>query len=150
MVDQATEAIKVIRKRMKTAQSRQKSYADKKRRPVEFEMGDKVFLKISPVKSITRFRQRGKLNPRYIGPFEILERVGNVSYRLALPPAMSGVHDVFHVSMLRKYVADPAHILQHPEVECTPDLREEVHPVKILDAREKQLRNKVIRLVKVQ
>ena len=150
MVDQATEAIKVIRQRMKTAQSRQKSYADKRRRPLEFEIGSKVFLKISPMKGVTRFRKRGKLNPRFIGPFEILERIGKVSYQLALPPAMSGVHDVFHVSMLRKYVHDPSHILQHPEVEYTPMEREEVRPVRILDARDKQLRNKTIRLVKVQ
>ena len=150
MVDQTTEAIKVIRQRMKTAQSRQKSYADKRRRPLEFEIGSKVFLKISPMKGVTRFRKRGKLNSRFIGPFEILERIGKVSYQLALPPAMSGVHDVFHVSMLRKYVHDPSHILQHPEVEYAPKDREEVRPVRILDARDKQLRNKTIRLVKVQ
>ena len=150
MVDQTTEAIKVIRQRMKTAQSRQKSYADKRRRPLEFEIGSKVFLKISPMKGVTRFRKRGKLNPRFIGPFEILERIGKVSYRLALPPAMSGVHDVFHVSMLRKYVHDPSHILQHLKVEYAPMGREEVRPVRILDARDKQLRNKTIRLVKVQ
>ena len=150
MVDQTTKAIKVIRQRMKTGQSRQKSYADKRRRPLEFEIGSKVFLKISPMKDVTRFRKRGKLNPRFIGPFEILERIGKVSYRLALPPAMSGVHDVFHVSMLRKYVHDPSHILQHPEVEYAPMDREEVRPVRILDARDKQLRNKTIHLVKVQ
>ena len=150
MVDRATEAIKMIQKRRKTAQSRQNSSTDKKRRPVEFEKGDKVFLKISPVKGITRFRTRGKLNPRYIGPFEILEKVGNVAYRLALPPSMSGVHNVFHVSMLRKYIADSSHILQHPEVEFTPDLRQELKPIKILDTKEKKLRNRILRLVKVQ
>ena len=150
MVDEATEAIRKIQKRMETAQSRQKSYADKKRRPLEFAIGDKVFLKISPMKGITRFRKRGKLNPRFIGPFEILERIGQVAYRLALPPSMSGVHDVFHISMLRKYIADPTHILQHPEIEYTPDLRQEVRPVKILDTRVNELRNKTLRLVKVQ
>ena len=124
LVEQATEAIKKIREKMKTAQSRQKSYADRRRRPLEFEPGEKVFLKISPTKRITRFRKRGKLNPRFIGPFEILERVGKVAYRLALPPSLSGVHDIFHVSMLRKYIADPSHILRYPEVEVTPDLRQ--------------------------
>ena len=117
---------------------------------MEFEIGSKVFLKISPMKGVTRFRKRGKLNPRFIGPFEILERVSKVSYRLALPPSMSGVHDVYHVSMLRKYVYDPSHILQHPKVEYAPMDREESRPVRILDARDKQLRNKTIRLVKVQ
>ena len=93
---------------------------------MEFEIGPKVFLKISPVKGVTRFRKRGKLNPQFIGLFEILERVGKVSYRLALPPAMSRVYDVFHVSMLRKYVHDPSHILQHLEVEYAPMIREKV------------------------
>ena len=134
MVDVIMEAIKVIRQRMKTTQSRQKSYADKRRRPLEFEIGSKVFLRISPIKAVTRFRKRGKLNPRFIGPFEILERVGKVSYRLALPPSMLRVHDVFHVSMLRKYIHDYSHIFQHSEVEYTPTMREEIRPVRILDA----------------
>ena len=135
---------------MKTAQSRQKSYADQRRRPLEFEPGEKVFLKISPTKGITRFRKRGKLNPRFIGPFEVLERVGKVAYRLALPPSLSGVHDIFHVSMLRKYIVDPSHILHYLEVEVTPDLRQEVEPERILESCEKELRNKVIRMVKVK
>ena len=96
-------------------------------------MGDKVFLKMSPVRGITRFRKKGKLGPRYIGPFQILEKVGKVAYRLALPPAMAAVHDVFHVSMLRKYIADPTHILKYPEVEIAKDLNHEVQPEKILD-----------------
>ena len=126
LVEQASEAIRKIRQRMKTAQSRQKSYADKRRRALEFEVGDKVFLKTSPVRRVMHFLQKGKLSPRYVGPFKILKRVGRVAYRLALPPAMFGLHDVFHVSMLRKYVADPAHILKYPEVEITPDLKHEV------------------------
>ena len=97
-----------------------------------------MFLKISPTKGITRFRKRGKLNPRFIGPFEVLERVGKVAYLLALPPSLSGVHDIFHVSMLRKYIADPSHILRYPEVEVTPDLRQEVEPERILESSEKE------------
>ena len=89
-------------------------------------MGDKVFLKMSPVRGITRFRKKGKLGPRYIGPFEILDEFGKVAYRLALPPAMTVVHDVFHVSMLRKYIDDPTHILKYLEVEITKDLNQEV------------------------
>ena len=135
---------------MKTAQSRQKSYADRRRRPHEFEPGEKVFLKIFPTKGITRFRKRGKLNPRFIRPFEILDSVSKVAYRLALPPSLSEVHDIFHVSMLHKYIADPSHILHYPEVEVTPDLSQEVEPERILESCKKELRNKVIRMVKVK
>lgn len=81
-------------------------------RDLEFANGDKVFLKVAPMKGVTRFGKRGKLNPRYIGPYEILDRVGPLAYRLALPPHLSGVHNVFHVSALRKYVADPSHVLE--------------------------------------
>ena len=115
------------------AQSRYKSYADKRRRLSEFEVEDKVFLKTSLVRGITRFSKKGKLGPRYIGPFEILDKVGTVAYRLALPHAMAAIHDVFHVCMLRKYIADPAHILKYLGVEITKDLKHEVHPEKILD-----------------
>ena len=104
---------------------------------MEFELGSKVFLKISPIKGVTRFQKREKLNPRFIGPFEVLECVGKVSYRLVLPPVVSRVHDVFHVSMFSKYVHDPSHILQHPEVEYALTMREEARLVKVLDARDK-------------
>ena len=94
------EKVSLIRQRLLTAQSRQKSYADVRRRPLEFEVGDHVFLKVMPKRGVVRFGNRGKLSPRFIGPFEILERIGTFAYRLALPPSMSGVHEVFHVSML--------------------------------------------------
>ena len=83
---------------MKVAQDRYESYADKRRRPLEFEVRDHVFLKVSPTKSIVRFDIRGKLNPRYISLYEVLERIGPVAYQLALPPSLAGVHNVFHVS----------------------------------------------------
>ena len=82
-----------------------------RRRPLEFEVGDHVFLKVMPKRGVVRSGKRGKLSPRFIGPFEILERIGVVAYRLALPPNMSGVHEVFHVSMLRKYTPDPSHVV---------------------------------------
>ena len=97
LVDQAYEKIQVIKQRMKAAQDRYKSYADKRRKPLEFEVGDHVFLKVSPTKGVGRFGVRGKLNPRYIGPYDVLERIGPVAYRLALPPSLAGVHSVFHV-----------------------------------------------------
>ncbi|KAL5560854.1 hypothetical protein UlMin_037065 [Ulmus minor] len=98
---------------METAQSKQKSYADKRRRPLEFQVGDSVFLKVAPMKGVMRFGKKGKLSPRFIGPFEILERIGKVAYKLALPPELSSVHNVFHVSMLKKYMSDPSHVLEH-------------------------------------
>ncbi|KAL0534796.1 hypothetical protein IC582_029090 [Cucumis melo] len=101
LVQSTNEAIQKIRSRMHTAQSRQKSYADVRRKDLEFEVGDKVFLKVAPMRGVLRFERRGKLSPRFVGPFEILERIGPVAYRLALPPSLSTVHDVFHVSMLR-------------------------------------------------
>jgi len=94
-IRRTTEAVKLIRQRMETAFSRQKSYADKRRRPLEFQVGDLVFLKIAPFKGVMRFGKKGKLSPRYIGPFEILERVGNVAYKLALPQELAYVHNVF-------------------------------------------------------
>ncbi|XP_042467297.1 uncharacterized protein LOC122050461 [Zingiber officinale] len=128
---------------------RQKSYADRRRRPLEFSVGDHVFLRVSPTKGVKRFGLRGKLAPRYIGPFEILERIGAVAYRLALPPSLLGVHDVFHVSMLRRYVPDSTHVLADIPVPVQPDITYEEVPVRILDRKERQLRNKTIRLVKV-
>ena len=110
------EKVKIIGKRLKAAQDRQKRWTDLYRRPLEFEVGDFVFLKISPTKGVIRFGSRGKLSPRFIGPFEILERVGEVVYRLALPPSLDGVHEVFHVSQLRKYVRDDSHVLDHSEL----------------------------------
>lgn len=106
LVRETTEKVVMIRDRVRTAQSRQKSYADKRRRPLEFEVGDLVMLKVSPMKGVRRFGKRGKLAPRFVRPFSITERIGAVSYRLALPESMPGVHDVFHVSMLRKHIRD--------------------------------------------
>ena len=103
-MEQTTDKIRVIKARMKTAQDRQKSYADKRRRDLEFEVGNHVWLRVMPIKGVRRFGITGKLSPRYIGPFEILRRIGTLAYELALPPQLSHVHNVFHVSMLRKYV----------------------------------------------
>ena len=89
------------------------------------------------------------MSPRFISPFDIIERVGKVAYRLALPPALAGVHDVFHVSQLRKYVRDPSHVIDHSELSVSSDLSLESQPIAILDRREKRLKNKVIRLVRV-
>ena len=111
LIGATSEKVSLIRQRLLTAQSRQKSYANVRHRPLELEVGDHVFLKVMPKRGVVRFGKRGKLSPRFIGPFKILERVGTVAYRLDLPPSMSDVHEVFHVSMLRKYTPDPAHVV---------------------------------------
>ena len=118
-------------------------------RDLEFEVEDRVFLKLSPWKGVVRFRKRGKLNPRYIGPFEIVERIGPMAYRLDLPEEFSRVHNVFHISMLRKYIPDPSHVLETPEIELRDNLSYEEQLVQILGREEKELRNKTISLVKV-
>ena len=130
------EKVNLIRQRLLTAQSRQKSYVDVRRRPLEFEVGDHVFLKVMPKRGVVR---RGKLSPRFIGPFEILERVGTVAYRLALPPSVSGVHEVFHISMLRKYTPDPAHVVDWGQIEVDTDGTFEEGLVCIVDSRDQVL-----------
>jgi ''chromo'' (CHRromatin Organisation MOdifier) domain. len=151
-IQDTSEKVALIRDRMRTAQSRQKSYADKRRRDLEFAVGDQVLLKISPLKGVMRFGKKGKLAPRYIGPFMITERVGSVAYRLALPDHLQRVHDVFHVSMMRKFLRDDL-AYQHidlGEIELLPDATYEERPFCILDRRDQILRSKVIPLVRVQ
>ena len=139
----------LIRKRLLTAQSQQKSYDDKRRRPLEFEAGDHVFLKVMPKRGVVRFGKQGKLSPRFILPFEVLERVGAVAYRLALLPSLSGVHEVFHVFVLRKYTPYPTHIVDWGELVIDADGTFEEAPVRNMGSREQVLRRKTVRLVKV-
>ena len=120
-----------------------------RRRPLEFEVGDHVFLKMMPKRGVVRFGKRGKLSPRFIGPFEILERVGTVAYRLALPPSMSSVHEVFHVSMLGRYTPNPAHVVDWGKIEVDMDGTFEEGPVCIMDSLDQVLRRKTVRLVRV-
>ena len=149
LIRDTSEKVSLIRHRLLTAQSWQKSYDDVRRRPLEFEVGDHVFLKVIPKKGVVRFGKRGKLSPRFIGPFEIQERMGTVLYRLALPPSMLGVHVVFHVSMLRRYTPDPAHVMDWGEIEIDTDGTFEEGPVCIVDSRDRVLRRKTMRLVRV-
>ncbi|GKC08178.1 putative reverse transcriptase domain-containing protein [Tanacetum coccineum] len=111
IIHETTKKIVQIRNRMQAACDRQKSYADKRRRPLEFEVGDKVMLKFAPWKGVIRFGKRGKLNPRYIGPFQIIERIGPVAYRLKLPQELNRVHNVFHVYNLKKCLSEEALII---------------------------------------
>ena len=112
--------------------------------------GDHVWLRLSPLKGVMRFGKKGKLSPRFIGPFEILRRVADMAYKLALPPSLSAVHPVFHVSMLRKYIPDESYVISLDSVELGPDLTFEEDPIAILDRQIRKLRTKEIASVKVQ
>ncbi|XP_058211664.1 uncharacterized protein LOC131323843 [Rhododendron vialii] len=138
--ERMTEQVKVIRQRLLTVQSRQKNYADRRRQLLSFVEGDHVFLKVSLRRGLSRFEKKGKLSPHYIRPFDIIEKIGEVAYRLALPPKLSGVHDVFHVLMLRKYEPNPSHVLEWFELELEADASHGEELIRILDSRNQVLR----------
>jgi len=150
VVLKTTELIQQVRSRLQTAQSRQKSYADKRRSDLEFQVGDMVLLKVSPWKGVIRFRKRGKLGPRFIGPFRVLARVGRVAYRLDLPEELSLIHNTFHVSQLRKCLVDETAVVPLEDIQVDSGLNYIEKPIAILERKTKTLRNKVIQLVKVQ
>ncbi|XP_022862091.1 uncharacterized protein LOC111382378, partial [Olea europaea var. sylvestris] len=144
-----TEKVKIIKEKLKTAQDRQKNYADRCRRNLEFDIGDRVFLRLSSWKGVIRFGKRGKLGPRCIGPYEIVECIGPIVYRMALPTELSRIPNVFHVPLLRKYIPDPSHVLGSQPVELKENLTYEEEPAQILDRKEPILHSKTIPLVKV-
>ena len=111
LIQDTEEKVKMIRERLKVTTDRQKSYVDMERKDIQYEIGDKVFLKVSPWKKVMRFEKKVKLSPRFIGPYEVMEKVGPVAYCLALPPELENIHNVFHVSMLRRYRSDPSHVV---------------------------------------
>ncbi|KAK9076066.1 hypothetical protein SSX86_004399 [Deinandra increscens subsp. villosa] len=150
VVRETSAKIDIVRARLKAAQDRQKSYADKRRRPIEFQEGDYVMLKVSPWKGVIRFRKRGKLSPRFIGPFKILARVGKVAYQLELPEELSGIHNTFHVSYLRKCLADESTYVPLDDLVIDDKLNYVERPIAILDRKVKRLRNKEVNQVKVQ
>ena len=139
----------MIKERLKVAIDRQKSYADMKRKYIRYEIDEKVFLKVSSWKNVMRFGKKGKLSPRFIGTNEVIEKVGPVAYRLALPPNLEKIHNFFHVSMLRRYRSDLSHVVSSKTIEPGLDLTYEEEPVEILAQEVKELRNKKIPLVKV-
>ncbi|GKA51333.1 hypothetical protein Tco_0744529 [Tanacetum coccineum] len=135
---------------MQAAQDRQKSYADRKRKPMEFEVGDRVMLKVSPWKGVVRFGKRGKLNPRYVGPFKVLAKVGKVAYRLELPQELSRVHHTFHVSNLKKCYADEPLVMPLEGIHVDDKLQFVEEPVEIMEREIKRLKRSRIPLVKVR
>jgi hypothetical protein len=142
--------VQTIRENLKTTQSRQKSYADNKRRELTFEVGDYMYLKVPPMRGMKRFKVKGKLSPRYIGPFKILERKGEVAYQLELPDRLSDVHDVFHVSQLKKCLRVPKEHLPIEELNVNKDLTYSEYPSKFLETSRKITQSKVINMCKVQ
>ncbi|XP_016173556.1 uncharacterized protein LOC107616069 [Arachis ipaensis] len=148
LIAETTEKIKKVRERILTTQSQQKSYADQRQKPLEFEVGEHVFLRVTPTTRIERAIKTKKLNPRFIGPFEILRRFRPV-YQVALPPHLSNLHDVFHISQLRKYTLDVAHVLEPESVELRENLTFQVTPVRVDNTSVKKLREKEVSLVKV-
>ncbi|GJR35983.1 hypothetical protein Tco_1211667 [Tanacetum coccineum] len=144
IVQETTENISQIKDRLKTARDCQKSYVDKRRKPLEFSVGDHVLLKVLPWKGVVRFGKKGKLGPRFVGPFEITERIGLAAYRLRLPQELNCVHDTFHVSNLKKCLAAP---LEEIQVDAKLNFVEE--PVEILEREFKKLKRSRIAIVKV-
>ncbi|WMV18693.1 hypothetical protein MTR67_012078 [Solanum verrucosum] len=149
VVYEAMKKVRLIRDRLKMAHSRQKSYVDNRKRDLEFEVGKWVYLKISPMKGVLRFGKKGKLGPRYIGPYEILKRVGKVAYELKLPIELAPVYLVFHISMLKKCIGDPVSILPLEGLGVNENLSYEEVPIEIIDRQVKMLRNKEVASVKV-
>ncbi|GJU80799.1 putative reverse transcriptase domain-containing protein [Tanacetum coccineum] len=150
LVHETTEKIVQIKQRMQAARDRQKSYADVRRKPLEFQVGDRVMLKVSPWKGVVRFGKRGKLNPRYIGPFKVLAKVGTVAYRLELPQQLSRVHSTFHVSNLKKCLSDEPLAVPLDEIHIDDKLHFVEEPVEILEREIKKLRRSRIPIIKVR
>ncbi|KAI3762610.1 hypothetical protein L1987_53047 [Smallanthus sonchifolius] len=150
IIQETTDKIFKIKDRLKAARDRQKSYADNRRKPLEFQVGDRVMLKVSPWKGVARFGNRGKLNPRYVGPFEILARVGPVAYKLKLPQELSNVHDTFHVSNLKKCLSDDTLIIPPDEIHIDNKLHFVEEPIEVTDWKVQRTRRSRIKLVKVR
>jgi hypothetical protein len=140
----------MIRENLKVAQSRQKSYVDKRRRDLSFKIHDFIYLKVSPMRGTHKFKVKGKLAPRYVRPFKIVDRKGEVAYQLELPPQLSDVHDVFYMSQLKKCLQVPEEQLPMEELDLGGDLSYSEKPVRSLDTVERITRNKVIKMRKVQ
>ncbi|XP_074356386.1 uncharacterized protein LOC141696096 [Apium graveolens] len=145
LVQRTTQSIGIIKKRLIVTRDRQRKYADLGRKHKEFEVGDKVLLKVSPWKGVMRFGKKGKLSRRYIALFVILKELGSVSYQLALPPDLKFIHDIFHITVLKAYRADNCHILSYEPIEVQPDLTYEEQLVQIMDDKVQKLRNKEIK-----
>ncbi|GKC16105.1 putative reverse transcriptase domain-containing protein [Tanacetum coccineum] len=149
LIHDTTEKIVQIKNRLLAARSRQKSYADKRLKPLEFEVGDMVLLKVSPWKGVVRFEKRGKLSPRYIGSFKVLAKIGPVAYTLELPEELKGIHSTFHVLNLKKCLAEGEVVVSLEEIQLDDKLHIIEEPVEIVDKKVKRLKQSRIPIVKV-
>ncbi|GJT59847.1 hypothetical protein Tco_1003380 [Tanacetum coccineum] len=150
LIHETIEKIVQIKQRIQAAHDRQKSYVDVRCKPLEFQVGDRVMLRVSPWKGVVHFGKRGKLNPRYIGPFKVLAKVGTVAYRLELPQQLSRVHSTFHVFNLKKCLSDEPLAVPLDEIHIDDKLRFVEEPVEIMDREVKQLKRNRIPIIKVQ
>ncbi|GJR58701.1 hypothetical protein Tco_1500863 [Tanacetum coccineum] len=150
IIHETTEKIVQIQQHLQATRNRQKSYANVRRKPLEFQIRDRVMLKVSPRKGVIRFRKRGKLNPRYIGPFKILKRVGPVAYKLKLPEEFSNIHSTFHISNLKKCLSDESLVIPKKELLLDDKLNFVEEPIEIMDHEVKQLKQSRIPIVKVR
>jgi hypothetical protein len=149
-VTEAKEKVKQIQVNILTAQSHQKSYADKRHHPLKFEVGDHVYLRVFPMKGVRHFGTKGKLAPRYIGPYPIIDKYGPLSYQVELPSKLSGVHNMFHVSQLKRCLKPPTDVVIEDTILLELDLTYKANPTKILDQQDRVTRNKTTRFYKVQ
>jgi hypothetical protein len=150
LVKDAEEKVQVIRANLKVAQMRQKSYHDKGTAPRHFEVGDYVYLKVSPTKGVQRFGVKGKLAPCYIGPYEVIEVCGPVAYRIQLPERFSAVHNVFHVTQLKKGMPVPENeVITEANAWIEPDFSLIEHPLRVLDQKERRTRRQTVRMYKM-
>jgi hypothetical protein len=150
IVVEAEATVRHIQENLKAAKLLQESYANKRRRPLQFEVGDHEYLKVSPMKGMKRFGVKGKLSPRYIGPFPNLEKCGKVAYKLELPPSLAGVHDIFHVSQLKKCLKAPVDVLLSEVAPLEMDMTYPEHPIKMLDQKGRVTRCKTLKFYNLQ
>jgi hypothetical protein len=150
IVKEAESIVRRIQENLKAVKSHQETYANKRRRPLEFKVGNHVYLRVSPMKGVKRFGVKGKLAPRYIRLFPILEKCGIVAYKLDLPPSLAGVHDIFHVSQLKKCLKAPVDIVLPEVTPLEADLSYPEHPIKVLDQKDRVTRRKIIKFFKIQ
>ncbi|GKE99209.1 putative reverse transcriptase domain-containing protein [Tanacetum coccineum] len=150
IIYETTEKIVQIRQHLQAARDRQRSYANIGRKPLEFQVGDRIMLKVSPRKGIIHFGKRGKLYPRYVGPFKILEWIGLVAYKLELPEELSSIHNTFHVSNLKKCLSDESLIISMKELQLDDKINFVEELVEVMDREIKQLKRSRIPIVKVR
>ena len=149
VIKEAEETVRIIRDNLKIAQSRQKSYYDSKHRDMIYQLGDQAYIRVTSMRGTHHFGIKGKLAPRYIGPFKVLAKHGEVAYLLELPEKLSKVHDVFHVSQLKKCFKDPGCAVDHKSIDLQEDRSYKEHPVHLLDEAECQTRNNSVKFLKV-